>query len=117
MESDIQAMHRDLDEAILARRTAEERADHLQNELNRLSDQLRGEHEKYSNSESARKSLEVQIKEITIRLEEAESTKDGKKTLAKLQNRVILSYLCTDLTEQQLHIVHFLVSRGTFAYM
>jgi len=30
MESDIQGMHRDLDEAILARRSADERADKLQ---------------------------------------------------------------------------------------
>jgi hypothetical protein len=71
-----------------ARRAAEERADKMALELSRSSDQLRLVQENYNNAESLRKQLEVQIREITIRLDEAESTKDGKKPLAKLQARV-----------------------------
>lgn len=88
METDFQGMHRDLDDAIVARRAADEKADRLQGELTRVTDQLHSAQESYSSSESFRKQLEVQLKEITIRLEEAESTKDGRKSLAKLQSRV-----------------------------
>ena len=88
MEADIHAMQRDLDDAISSRRAAEERADKLALDLNRAQDQLRLEQDNYNNAESVRKQLEVQLREITIRLDEAESTKDGKKPLAKLQARV-----------------------------
>lgn len=88
METDIHGMHRDLDDAIAARRAAEDRADKLALDLNRASEQLRLEQENYSNAETVRKQLEVQLREITLRLDEAESTKDGKKSLSKLQNKV-----------------------------
>ena len=88
MESDIHAMQRDLDDAVSSRRAAEERADKLALDMNRLQDQLRLEQDNYNNAESLRKQLEVQLREITIRLDEAESTKDGKKPIAKLQARV-----------------------------
>jgi len=91
MESDIHSMQRDLDDAISSRRAAEERADKLALDLNRAQDQLRLEQDNYNNAESLRKQLEVQLREITIRLDEAESTKDGKKPLAKLQARVCQS--------------------------
>ena len=94
MESDIHAMQRDLDDAISSRRAAEERADKLALDLNRAQDQLRLEQDNYNNAESLRKQLEVQLREITIRLDEAESTKDGKKPLAKLQARVSQSVCC-----------------------
>ena len=54
--------------------------------------------ETYNSSESQRKQLESQIKELVIRIEEAEMSKDGKKPLAKLQARVatrVLSSLST----------------------
>ena len=53
-----------------------------------VQEQLRLEQDNYSTAESLRKQLEVQLREITIRLDEAESTKDGKKPVAKLQARV-----------------------------
>lgn len=87
-------MHRDLDDAISQRRAAEERADKLAIDLTRANEQLRLEQENYSNAEAVRKQLEVQLREITIRLDEAESTKDGRKGLAKLQSRVS-EQLCT----------------------
>ena len=80
----------DLDEALNARRAAEDRADRLQSENNRLNDELRGEQENYRNAESLRKQLEVEIREITVRLEEAEqfAQREGKRMVAKLQARV-----------------------------
>jgi chromosome segregation ATPase len=65
-------------------------ADRLQAELNRLADELRQEQENYKNAESLRKSLEVEIREITVRLEEAEAfaQREGKRLVAKLQARL-----------------------------
>ena len=85
----------DLDEALNARRAAEDRADRLQSENNRLNDELRGEQENYRNAESLRKQLEVEIREITVRLEEAEqfAQREGKRMVAKLQARVSLDFL------------------------
>ena len=53
-------------------------------------DELRQEQENYKNAESLRKQLEVEIREITVRLEEAEqlAQKEGKRFVTKLQARV-----------------------------
>jgi chromosome segregation ATPase len=90
IEGDIAHMQADLDEALNARRAAEDRADRLQAEVNRLADELRQEQENYKNAETLRKSLEVEIREITVRLEEAEAfaQREGKRLVAKLQARV-----------------------------
>lgn len=90
METDIAAMQSDLDEALNGQRAAEDRADRLQAEVNRLADELRQEQENYKNAESLRKQLEIEIREITIKLEEAEAfaQREGKRMVAKLQARV-----------------------------
>lgn len=90
MEADISAMQSDLEDAINAQRAAEERADRLFNENVRLADELKQEQENYKNAESLRKQLEIEIREITVRLEEAEAfaTREGKRMVAKLQARV-----------------------------
>ena len=79
-----------MDEALNARRTAEDRADRLQAEVNRLNDELQGEQANYKNAESLRKQLEVEIREITVRLEEAEAfaQKEGKRMVQKLTLRL-----------------------------
>merc|ERR1712076_173285 len=85
LEADLAAMHGDLDEAMNARRGAEERADRFGSEVNRLTEELRQEQENYKNAESLRKSLEVEIREITVRLEEAEAfaQREGKRLEAE----------------------------------
>lgn len=90
METDFAAMHADLDDALKAKAAAQERADRLQLEVNRLTDELRHEQEGFKNAEAARKQLEVEIREITVRLEEAEAfaQREGKRLVAKLQARV-----------------------------
>jgi len=89
-EGDLAAISADAEEAHKARRAAEERADRLQLEVNRLIEELRREQENYKNADSVRKSLEIEIREITVRLEEAEAfaTREGKRLVAKLQARV-----------------------------
>lgn len=90
MEADIAAMQSDLDDALNGQRAAEERADRLQAEVNRLADELRQEQDNYKNAESLRKQLEIEIREITVRLEEAEAfaQREGKRQIAKLQARI-----------------------------
>jgi len=90
MEADIAAMQSDLDDALNGRGAAEERADRLQAEVARLAEELRQEQENYKNADSLRKQLEIEIREITIRLEEAEAfaMREGKRQIAKLQARV-----------------------------
>jgi len=58
--------------------------------VNRLTDELRREQENHMNAEAVRKSLEIEIREITVRLEEAEqfAQREGKRLVAKLQARV-----------------------------
>lgn len=92
LETEVLGLHHDLDEALASRRSAEERAEKLALEVSRLNDQVRREQESYASLEQTRKQLEVQIREITIRLEEVESSKDGRKTLVKLQSRVRTPY-------------------------
>jgi len=41
MEADFQSMHADMNDALNARRAADERADRLQMEVNRLTEELR----------------------------------------------------------------------------
>jgi myosin heavy chain 6/7 len=56
----------------------------------RLADELRAEQEHANNQERARKAIEQQMKELQVRLEEAErdALKGGRKMIAKLEERV-----------------------------
>merc|ERR1711915_1034402 len=56
----------------------------------RLADELRAEQEHAQTQEKMRKGLEVNVKELQVRLEEVEGNalKAGKKAIAKLENRV-----------------------------
>ncbi len=56
----------------------------------RVFEEVRQEQEHTQHVEKARKSLEQQVKELTVRLEEADASamKGGKKALAKLEQRV-----------------------------
>jgi len=90
LEGDMAALQSDLDDALNAQHAAEENAHRLANENGRLADELRQEQENYKNAESLRKQLEIEIREITVRLEEAEAfaQREGKRMVAKLQARL-----------------------------
>jgi len=79
-----------LDEAKNNATAANDRADRLAAENARLHDELRQEQENYRNAEGLRKQLEVEIREISVRLEEAEAfaAREGKRIIAKLQARL-----------------------------
>merc|ERR1711970_1113761 len=90
LEGEIQTMHADLDEMLSEARNSEEKAKKAMVDAARLADELRAEQEHAQNQEKMRKGLEVQVKELEIRLEEVESNaiKTTRKTIAKLEGRV-----------------------------
>lgn len=90
MEGDIAVMQSDLDEAINARQAAEDRANKLAGEVNKLTDELRMEQENYKRAETLRKQLDIEIREITVKLEESEAfaSREGRRMMQKLQSRV-----------------------------
>merc|ERR1712212_222401 len=90
LEGDIQTLHADLEEMLNESRNSEEKAKKAMVDAARLADELRAEQEHAQTQEKMRKALEVQVKEMQVRLEEAEGNamKAGKKALAKLETRV-----------------------------
>ncbi|XP_018649677.1 putative paramyosin [Schistosoma mansoni] len=90
LEGDIGVMQADMDDAINAKQASEDRAIRLNNEVLRLADELRQEQENYKHAEALRKQLEIEIREITVKLEEAEAfaTREGRRMVQKLQARV-----------------------------
>lgn len=82
-------------------KAADERAKKAVADAARLTDELRAEQEHSQQIEKFRKGLEGQIKELQVRLEEAEAQalKGGKKMIAKLEQRVgAICWLCLIFT-------------------
>lgn len=71
-------------------RAADDKAKKAMAEAGHLAEELRAEQEHSNQIEKFRKGLEHQIKELQVRLDEAEASalKGGKKMIAKLENRV-----------------------------
>lgn len=80
----------DLEEMNSEIRAADDKAKKSIAEANHLAEELRAEQEHSAQIEKFRKGLESQIKELQVRLDEAEASalKGGKKMIAKLENRV-----------------------------
>ncbi|KAF8361131.1 unc-54 [Pristionchus pacificus] len=90
LEGEIQAMHADLDETLNEYKAAEERSKKAIADATRLAEELRQEQEHSQHNDRLRKGLEQQMKEMQVRLDEAEQAalKGGKKVIAKLEQRV-----------------------------
>jgi len=90
LEGELQTLHSDLDEMLNEAKNSEEKAKKAMVDAARLADELRAEQEHAQTQEKMRKSLEIQVKELQVRLEEAEGNalKASKKQLAKLEGRV-----------------------------
>jgi myosin heavy chain 6/7 len=84
-------MQSDLDEMNSEVKAADERARRSQDDAARLADELRNEQEHSQQIEKFRKSMENQVKDLQVRLDEAEAQalKGGKKMIAKLEQRVL----------------------------
>merc|ERR1712212_1140288 len=90
LEGQLQTLHADLDEMLNEAKNSEEKAKKAMVDAARLADELRAEQEHAQAQEKMRKGLEVQVKELQARLEEAEGNalKATKKQIASLEGRV-----------------------------
>jgi len=90
LETELQALHHDLDETLNELKASEENAKKAMSDAARLAEELRQEQEHSMHIERTRKGLEQQIKEMQGRLDEAEAAalKGGKKVIAKLEQRI-----------------------------
>jgi len=97
----MQTLHADLEAILNEAKNSEEKAKKAMVDAARLADELRVEQEHSQNQERARKGLEVTLKDLQMRLEEAEQNllKGGKKQIAKLEERVRL--IETELDSEQ----------------
>uniref|UniRef100_A0A1Q3G4N6 Putative myosin class i heavy chain n=1 Tax=Culex tarsalis TaxID=7177 RepID=A0A1Q3G4N6_CULTA len=90
LESELQTLHSDLDELLNEAKNSEEKAKKAMVDAARLADELRAEQDHAQTQEKMRKALEQQIKELQVRLDDAETNalKGGKKAIQKLEQRV-----------------------------
>lgn len=79
-----------MDEALTELKNADELAKKASADAGRLAEELRQEQEHSQHVDRLRKGLELQIKEMQVRLDEAEAAalKGGKKIIAKLEERI-----------------------------
>jgi chromosome segregation ATPase len=80
----------DLDDTLNELKTADENAKKAMSDAARLAEELHQEQEHATHIERMRKAGEQQIKDMQVRIEEAEQAalKGGKKTIAKLEARI-----------------------------
>lgn len=90
LEQEICVIAGDYDEVTKELRMADERLQKAQSELKRTVEILHEEQERYVKIESIKKSLEVEVKNLTVRIEsvEANSLAGTKRMVSKLEARV-----------------------------
>jgi len=90
VENDLAAMQVDLDEALGELKFSEDRVRKATSDSARLAEELRQEQEHSLNCEKMRKALELHVKDLQERLDQAEANalKGGKRIIQKLEARV-----------------------------
>jgi len=90
LEGELTTLHSDLDEMLNEAKISEEKAKKAMIDAARLADELRAEQEHAQQQEKARKSLELAVKDLQVRVDEAESAglRGGKKVIQKLEVRI-----------------------------
>ncbi|XP_014672549.1 PREDICTED: myosin heavy chain, striated muscle-like [Priapulus caudatus] len=90
LEGDVTTMQADLDETVSELRVADEKARGAVADAARLAEELRQEQEHAIHVIKAHKAIEGQLKDLQVRLDEAEANvlKGGKKLISKLEQRV-----------------------------
>merc|ERR1712227_1114279 len=90
LESEMQTLHGDLDEMASEAHLSEDKAKKAMVDAARLADELRNEQEVAQVYERDRKLLECQVKDMQVRLDEAETNalKGGKKAINKMETRI-----------------------------
>jgi len=101
LEGEVQSLHADLDEMLQEAKNSEEKAKKAMVDAARLADELRAEQEHSSSQMKLCKSLELQIKDLQARVDEAEQNaiKASRKIIAKLEERV--RYVEQELDSEQ----------------
>merc|ERR1712025_860459 len=90
LDSEMQTMHADLEEMLSESSMAEERAKKSMIDAARLADELRMEQENAQMCEKNRKILDNQVKEMQVKLDEAEqiAMMGGKKVTSRLEQKI-----------------------------
>merc|ERR1711937_719398 len=90
MESEMTTLQADLDEMASEAALSEEKALRAMIDAARLADELRAEQDLAQSLERERKLLEAQVKDIQVRVDEAQANalKGGKKAMNKLDTRI-----------------------------
>uniref|UniRef100_A0A8C4TC04 Myosin-16 n=1 Tax=Erpetoichthys calabaricus TaxID=27687 RepID=A0A8C4TC04_ERPCA len=105
MESDLQRLSNEHEELISEFRTVDERAKKAVADATRMAEELRQEQDHCAHLEKVKKSNEITIKDLQMKIEEAEqlALKAGKRTIQKLEARV--KEIETELdSEQKRHV-------------
>ncbi|CAL8304773.1 unnamed protein product [Merluccius merluccius] len=90
LEADLSRLSSENEELISEFRSAEERAKKAVTDATRLCEELRQEQERSAHLERVKKNHEQSLRDLTLRLEEAEQQglKAGKRTIQKLETRI-----------------------------
>ncbi|XP_040918611.1 myosin-16-like [Toxotes jaculatrix] len=90
LEADLARLSSENEELISEFRSAEERAKKAVTDATRLCEELRQEQDRSSHLEKIKKNQEQNLRDLTLRLEEAEqqALKAGKRTIQKLETRI-----------------------------
>ncbi|KAM9745405.1 myosin-2-like [Menidia menidia] len=90
LEADVNQLHLEVEEAVQEARNAEERAKKAVTDAAVMAEELRKEQDTSAHLERMKKNLEVSVRDLQHRLDEAENLamKGGKKQLQKLEARV-----------------------------
>ncbi|XP_026180047.1 myosin-16-like [Mastacembelus armatus] len=90
LEADLARLSSENEELISEFRAADERAKKAVTDATRLCEELRQEQDRSSHLEKIKKNQEQNLRDLTVRLEEAEqqALKAGKRTIQKLETRI-----------------------------
>ncbi|XP_077979909.1 myosin-7-like isoform X2 [Glandiceps talaboti] len=90
LEAEVGGLHTELDEAFNEARNNEERAKKAITDCVRIAEELRAEQDHAMHIDKLRKQLDMQVKELTVRIEETEmiAAKEIKKQLIKSETRI-----------------------------
>ncbi|XP_053194922.1 myosin heavy chain, fast skeletal muscle-like [Scomber japonicus] len=90
LDTDITQLHTEIEEAVQEARNAEEKAKKAITDAAMMAEELRKEQDTSAHLERMKKNLEITVKDLQHRLDEAENLamKGGKKQLQKLETRV-----------------------------
>ncbi|ULT86008.1 hypothetical protein L3Y34_006002 [Caenorhabditis briggsae] len=90
VEGDLQHLQSEVEEALSDAKVSDDKAKKAIMDASKLADELRSEQEHASNLDKSKRALESQVKDLQMRLDEAEAAgiKGGKRQLAKLDMRI-----------------------------